>query len=155
MSLHPSTSGLPIAKTYYFADPASDDSDVTWYATLVQELSAGLTAVSTLQIDQAVDFYWVATTLQADEDGIALTESTLITPMVNVVVQDNASRKNLNNITLPVGSLGGPGERPYRLIAPRKILANSTLSFAWTALAGAPEYTNLYLVLHGYTRPGS
>lgn len=150
-ALHPTA--LPKASAYPFADPESDGSDVCWYATRVQNLANGGRPQSTLQIDQAVDFYWIATTLQADVAGAAQTESSQLIPTVHVTVQDSASQKNLQNIRLPVTSFAGPGERPYRLVEPRMILANSTLVFLWRSFDTTNTYANVYLVLHGWTRP--
>jgi hypothetical protein len=154
--LRPST--LPQAHTYDFADPESDGADVMWYGTLIKSLSSTTPGgTSTLSIDRGVDFYWVATTLQADvttAGSNAQTESTIVLPLVNVLIQDAASGKNLENLTLPVGSQAGAGERCYNLVAPRVIRGSTALSFIWTAIiAAGTTYNNLYLVLHGFTRP--
>ncbi len=144
---------LPQASAYPFADPESDGSDVTFYATVTTALAPGGTPQSTLQIDQAVDFYWLSTSYQADVAGALVTESTLPVPNVKVTVRDSSSQKNLQNISFPLGSLAGPGERPYRIVEPRLILANSTLVFLWQSYEAAVTYAHVYLVLHGYTRP--
>lgn len=144
---------LPVARAYEFADPESDDSDVIWYATLTQNLANGGNPQSTLQIDQANDFYWYGTSLQADVAGAAVTESGILVPTIRVIVRDAASQKNLQNLIIPVNSLAGPGERCYRLIEPRRVLANSTLVFLWSSFDTTNTYAHVYLVLHGYTRP--
>lgn len=144
---------LPIAKAYDFADPESDDSDAMWYATVTQNLANRGEPQSTLQVDAAVDFYWLATTFQANVTNGAQTESTWIIPNVHVRVQDAASQKYLQNLRYPLSEYAGPGECPYRLVAPRKVLANSTLVFYWRSFDTTNTYANVFMVLHGYTRP--
>ncbi len=138
-----------------FFDPQADGSDVMFYATNVQGLaSTAPNGSSLIQIDSGVDFYWVASTYQADLAGAAQTESTAVIPLVNVLINDTGSRKNLQNIAFPVSSIAGPGERPYRLIRPRLFRASSTINFTWTSIVAAgTTYANLFLVMHGYTRP--
>jgi len=138
-----------------FFDPETDGSDIMFYATNAQGLASTNTAVqTTIQIDSGVDFYWLASTYQADLVGAAQTESGLVIPLVNVLINDTGSRKNLQNISIPVSSIAGFGERPYRLIRPRLFRASSTINFSWTSIVAAgTTYTNLYFVMHGYVRP--
>lgn len=138
-----------------FFDPNTDGSDIMFYTTNVQGLaSTSPNGTSTIQIDSGVDFFWTATTYQADLVGAAQTESGLVIPLVNVLINDTGSRKNLMNVALPVSSIAGFGERPYRLIRPRLFRASSTINFTWTSIVAAgTTYTNLFFVMHGYTRP--
>lgn len=149
---------LPIAKTYDFADPESDNSDIVWYGTVVTNVSStAATPQSLLQIDRGVDFYWTATSLQGDVTAAgdnAQTESTIQIPIVDVLIQDAASGRYLANLNLPINSAAGAGERPYMLIAPRIIAGATALTFYWKAqVAPGITYNHLYLVLHGFTRP--
>lgn len=140
--------------TIEFFDPQEDGSDIMFYATNVQGLSSGSpNGQSQIQIDSGVDFYWLAATYQADLAGAAQTESGLVIPLVNVLINDTGSRKNLQNIAIPISSIAGFGERPYRLIRPRLFRASSTINFTWTNISAATTYTNLFFVMHGYTRP--
>lgn len=144
----------PTGPQIEYFDPQSDGSDIMFYATNVQGLSnAAPNGQSTIQIDSGVDFYWFATTMQADLAGAAQTESGIVIPLVNVLINDTGSRKNLQNIAIPVASIAGFGERPYRLIRPRLFRASSTINFTWTCIAAASTYTNLFFTLHGYVRP--
>jgi len=151
---------LPVTPTYDFANPQSDGSDTCWYATNVKALSSVAPSLqSLLQIDRGVDFYWYATSLQADVTTAgdnSQTESTLVIPLVTVLIQDAASGRNLENLSFPVTSLAGDGERPYGLILPRIIRGATALSFFWTSkVAAGTTYNNLFLVLHGFTRPSA
>jgi hypothetical protein len=155
---------LPVARTLDFLDPESDGSDTVWYATLVQGLSnAAPNGQSTLQIDKAVDFYWIATTVQANlvaaggGEG-AQTQSTIVLPLVNIRFKDYGSQGDFTNINLPFGTVSGiNGENPYRLVAPRRIAAQTVVLFTYTAIVtaagGTPPKYDLYTVLHGFTLP--
>lgn len=146
---------LPYALESDFFDPTEDGSDVMWVATNVQGLaSTSLNGFSNVTIDAAIDFYWMMTTLQADVAGGAQVESGIVIPIITVRVKDAGSGKNLENIKFPVGAMAGFGERCYRLNAPRRIAGNTQLAFGWTTnVAAGTTYTNLFLVLHGYTKP--
>lgn len=145
----------PESDVLNFFDPQADGSDVMYYATNAQGLASTNPSVNTLiQIDSGVDFYWVASTYQADIAGAIQTESSAVVPLVNVLINDTGSRKNLQNIAFPISSIAGPGERPYRLIRPRLFRASSTINFTWTSIVAAgTTYANLFFVMHGYTRP--
>lgn len=145
----------PMGEGLDYFDPQTDGSDVMFYVTNVQGLvSTSPNGSSQIQIDSGVDFYWVASTYQADLVGAVQTESSAVIPLVNVLINDTGSRKNLQNIAFPISSIAGPGERPYRLIRPRLFRASSTINFTWTAIVAAgTTYTNLFFVMHGYTRP--
>lgn len=145
----------PVEDSLDFFDPNTDGSDIMFYATNVQGLaSTNTVGTSQIQIDSGVDFFWVASTYQADLAGAAQTESGLVIPLVNVLINDTGSRKNLMNTAFPVSSIAGFGERPYRLIRPRLFRASSTINFAWTSIVAAgTTYTNLFFVMHGYVRP--
>lgn len=154
----PAPAGLaPQLDEIDFFDPNTDGSDIMYYSTNVQGLvSTSPNGQSTIQIDSGVDFFWVASTFQADIAGAAQTESSMVIPLVNVLINDTGSRKNLMNTAIPISSIAGFGERPYRLIRPRLFRASSTINFTWTAIvAVGTTYTNLFLTLHGYVRPKS
>lgn len=139
-------------------DPRSDGSDYYWYVANptqagVSPLVPGATGNTSIQIDAGTDFYWIATTIQADLQGGALTESTDIIPLVTLLINDTGTSRNLMNAPVPIGSLSGDGKRPYRLVRPRLFRANSIINLTFTSyVAAGTTYTNLYLTLHGYRR---
>jgi hypothetical protein len=133
-------------------DPRTDGSDYYWYVTNTVGLAAGVTANSQIQIDAGTDFYWIATTIQADVAGGALTESTDIIPLVLLLINDTGTSRNLMNTGVPMGSICGDGKRPYRLVRPRLFRANSVVNFTYTNYSNATTYGNLYFTMHGYRR---
>lgn len=149
----PPPNSLPQAPSEDFFDPNRDGSDIMFYDTSVASIANGVTANSQIQIDSGVDFYWFASTMQADLAGLAQTESGLVIPLVTVVIQDTGSRKNLSNAAIPLSGIAGFGERPYRLVRPRLFRASSTINFTWLNTSAATTYANLHLTLHGYTKP--
>jgi hypothetical protein len=148
-------SSLPQSGANDFFDPQADGSDIIFYVTNVQGLaSTAPNGNTTIQIDSGIDFYWFASTYQADISGAIQQESTSVVPLVTVLINDTGSRKNLMNSAVPVTSIAGPGERPYRLVRPRLFRASSTINFTWTSyVASGTTYSNLYFVMHGYTKP--
>lgn len=146
------TLARPIGKN--FLDPRLDAIDLTYYQTLVSALAPGASLPSQINIDAGTDFYWIATTYQADIAEAAQTESTLVIPLVNVVITDTGSQRQLMNAAVPLPCIAGPGERPYRLILPRLFRANSIITFNWTSyVASGTTYGNIYTILHGFRLP--
>jgi hypothetical protein len=139
-------------------DPRTDGSDYYWYVANptnagTSPLAPAATGNASIQIDAGTDFYWIATTIQADLQGGALEESTDIIPLVTVLINDTGTSRNLMNAPVPIGSLAGDGKRPYRLVRPRLFRANSIINLTFTSyVAAGTTYTNLYLPLHGYRR---
>lgn len=145
------TLARPIGKN--FLDPRLDAIDLTYYQTLVASLAAAASTPSQINIDAGTDFYWVATTYQVDEAGADTDESTIVIPLVTVVITDTGSQRQLMNAAVPLPCIAGPGERPYRLILPRLFRANSIITFNWTNYSAATTYTNLYAIMHGFRLP--
>jgi hypothetical protein len=138
-------------------DPRTDGSDYYWYIANptnagVSPLAPAATGNASIQIDAGTDFYWIATTIQADIAGGALLESTDIIPLVTLLINDTGTSRNLMNAPVPLGSVCGDGKRPYRLVRPRLFRANSIINLTFTNYSAGTTYANLYLTLHGYRR---
>jgi hypothetical protein len=135
-------------------DPMGNGMDVIFYTTSVAGLSPGSpNAISSIQIDSGIDFYWIATTYLANVSGDAPEQSLLIVPLVTLLINDTGSRKNLQNVATPLPMIAGTGDLPYRLIKPRLFQASSTINFTWASYDGTNTYANIYLSLHGFTKP--
>lgn len=147
--------GVPLINEADIFDPMGNGMDVIFYTTLVQGIGTGTpSGNSSIQIDAGVDFYWIASTYQADITGALQTESSFVIPLVTLLINDTGSRKNLQNQATPLSCMAGPGERPYRLLKPRLFQASSTINFTWTNYSQVvAAYTNIFLTLHGFTRP--
>jgi hypothetical protein len=146
------TLARPIGKN--FLDPRLDAIDLTYYQTVVSALAPSTSAPSQINIDAGTDFYWVATTYQADIGEAAQTESSIVIPLVTVIITDTGSQRQLMNAAVPITTIAGPGERPYRLILPRLFRANSIITFNWTSyVTSGTTYGNIYLIMHGFRLP--
>jgi hypothetical protein len=134
-------------------DPRTDGSDYYWYVANPGALAAAATGNTSIQIDAGTDFYWIATTIQADIAGAILTEATNIIPLVTILINDTGTSRNLSNAPTPIPSICGDGKRPYRLVRPRLFRANSIINLTFTSYAVAgTTYSNLYFLMHGYRR---
>lgn len=104
-----------------------------------------------LPISADADFYWNATSYQADNHGsvTALTESTNPIPLITVLVTDTGSSRQLMNAAVPVPSIAGDGKRPYRLLYPRLFRRTTSINFTFQNLDTALTL-DLSLVLHGF-----
>ena len=151
----PGPGSMPESPEEMFFDPARDGIDIMFYATpLVATLNSGASTNQVIQIDSGVDFYWYASTYSVDV-GTSQTESSIVYPSISIVINDTGSRKNLQNTAFALGSVAGPGERPYRLPRPRLFRASSTINFTFASvvLSTPQNYTNLQFIMHGYTKP--
>ena len=148
----PNTVPRPIGKN--FLDPRIDAIDLTYYQTVVSALAPSTSAPTQINIDAGTDFCWVATTFQADIGEAAQLESTVVIPLVTVIITDTGSQRQLMNAAVPISCIAGPGERPYRLILPRLFRANSIITFNWTSyVTSGTTYGNIYLIMHGFRLP--
>lgn len=134
-----------------YLDPRTNLMDYFWYAPVapVTLSVAAPVATQNIQIDSDADFMWIATTYQASIAGGTLTEATNVIPLVNLQITDTGSGKYLSNAPVPLGTLAGSGERPYRLIRPRKFAANSTINLNWTNFVTGATVYDITLVFHG------
>jgi hypothetical protein len=130
-------------------DPQLDGSDYFFYVTNPGSIAPAATASSSIQIDAGTDFLWIATTFQSDVGGTAVTISTIVVPNMTVLITDTGATKTLSNAPVPLNSIAGTGEFPYRLIEPRLFRANSTINFSWVSYETATTYSNTYFVMHG------
>ena len=134
-------------------DPRTDGSDYYWYVTnFGASLAAAAVTQTSIQIDAGTDFYWIGSTYQIDIAGASLTESSNIIPLLTVLINDTGTARNLMNAALPLPAIAGDGKRPYRLVRPRLVRANSVISFTWTNYSSGTTYTDVYFTMHGYRR---
>jgi hypothetical protein len=136
-----------------FLSPGADQIDITFYATNIS-LTAGQSLPSQINIDAGTDFYWFASSYQADLGGVAFdpVSNQPLVPLITVIITDTGSQRNLMNQAVPVTTIAGDGKLPYRLLLPRLFKANSIVQFNWSSY----EDTNadsLRFVMHGFRLP--
>jgi hypothetical protein len=136
-----------------FLSPSANQIDITFYGTNVT-LTAGQSLPSQINIDAGTDFYWFASSYQASIAGSAYdpTDKVPVVPLVNFVITDTGSQRNLMNTPIPVTTIAGSGQLPYRLLLPRLFKANSVVQFSWTSFETANADT-INFVMHGFRLP--
>jgi hypothetical protein len=121
------------------------------YVVTVPAISTLIPNVSTpLQIENDSDFFWIASTYQADIAAAPLTEATNLIPLVDLEMQDTGSGRNFQNAPLPLTTIAGDGKRPFRLIRPRRFGANTVINMKWTNQVAAGTAYRIRFVLCGY-----
>ena len=133
--------------------PGITPDDIQFLAANVLALaSTAPNGSSQIQIDNGYDFYWYAMSQQTDLAGAAQLEGQSVpVPLVTVLINDSSANRNLSNVALPLPTICGSGQFPYRTIRPRLFPSNTVISFTWVSyVASGTTYSNIYHVLHGY-----
>jgi len=77
-------------------------------------------------------------------------DQTRIIPQILIQMTDQASGRNFFNAPVHIGSLGGTGDRPGRLIHPRKIQRSGTLVVNITSIDPTATYSRIDISLLGF-----
>lgn len=110
--------------------------------------NVGATGVGTYQIEADSYFYLNALSYQADEALANVTDSTNIVPLVNVVIFDSGSGRQLMANPVPLNCIAGYNGAPYRLPKPRKFAPTAQITVTFTNYS-AIAY-NITLTLSGF-----
>lgn len=119
-------------------------------ASLTFAAGANNPVVVNLQISTDSDFYWNATTYQVDLATAAQTNQSRVVPAATVQINDQGSNRNLHNTPVPIASVAGFGNEPYRLVHPRLFTRGTTVTCTFQNYSAAENYTNLYFLMHGF-----
>lgn len=123
----------------------------TYQTPNIASIANGASTTNTIQFDVDSQFVWVKTTVSADIAGAVQTESSLVVPLVTVLITDLGSGQNFMNAALPVQAVAGlSGELPYIEASPQMVAPNSSLQFQWANYSAGTTYANLRVQLHGY-----
>jgi len=114
-------------------------------------LAAAAQASVEIKIEADSDFFWYKAAFFADIAAAAQTDSARVIPLVNVLITDTASDRQLMRSEVPVPSIFGTGQIPFILPAPHKFRASGNISVAVTNFSAATTY-NLRLQLIGYKK---
>lgn len=149
----PAGAGQGTTRFKSFLSPVQDQIDITFYGTNIT-LTAAQSLPSQINIDAGNDFYWFALSMQASLSGSAYdaTSHQVVTPLVNVVITDTGSQRQLSNAPIPIQAICGDGKLPYRLLLPRLFKGNSVIQFSWTSYEASLTDT-IELVMHGFRLP--
>jgi len=130
-------------------------SEFFTYSTLFTSIANGVTQTQSVNI-QADSFFTIQKLAwMADLAGAAVTASTVVVPLVKVLITDTGSGRQLMDQAIPLSTIFGTGQLPFILPTPRIIQPSSTLQVQVTNYSAATTYTNLMLAFIGaktYTR---
>lgn len=130
--------------------PQKGNVDYFIYPFFVSSLAHGTAQNVSILISADSDFYWNATTYQVDISTAAQTALSRVVPAATIQIVDQGSNRNLFNQAVPIASVCGFGNEPYRLVHPRLYTRATTISGNFVNYSGAEDYTNLYVLLHGF-----
>jgi hypothetical protein len=141
---------IPVVNGMKVFNPREGNEDFFWYAARVTGLNTVTpNGTSIINIDADSDFLCVAFSYQADIAGALVTDSTNVIPLVNVQINDTGSGKSLSNIPVPLPSIAGSGQLPYRFNRPRVFQSNATVQLNWQAYQVAGTTYSITFVMHG------
>lgn len=126
--------------------------DFYYYKAIVSTLAAAGSATSIINIEANSDFIWLKSAYFADVAGAAQTDSTRVIPLVRVAITDSGSGRQLQNLPIPIASMGGHEGLPLNLPVPREFQKNSNISITFTNYSAATTYANVELTLIGYKK---
>ncbi len=139
----PTPENMPVIQTLQNLMQSPDIvKDTFTYSTSFSNanLTAGNTVTNNLAIQADADFIILAQTFEADVAAAGQTFSSATYPLVNVLLTDTGSGRQLMNQAVPVPSIFGNGQFPFVLPQPKKLDARSNLAVAVTNRDAAQAY---------------
>lgn len=131
--------------------PQKGNTDYFAYPAVLASLAPADPATPVnINISADSDFYWNATTYQVAIAAAAFLDGTRPIPNITVQIQDNGSNRNLFQLPVPIETVAGRGEFPYRLVHPRLFTRSTSITVTFDNYDAAATYTNIYFVLHGF-----
>jgi len=131
--------------------PQKGNADYFAYPALLASLAPADAATPVvINISADSDFYWNATTYQVAIANAAFVDGTRPIPNITVQITDNGSNRNLFQSPVPMETIAGRGEFPYRLVHPRLFTRSTTVTITMDNYDAAATYVNIYFVLHGF-----
>lgn len=108
----------------------------------------GASANASFNVQSDSDFLWTAGTFAADLAAAAVTDSGRIIPLMNVLITDTGSGRQLMNAAVPIPSIFGVGQLPFILPRQRLFRSNTTVNVVVSNYSSATTY-NLKLSFIG------
>ncbi len=122
----------------------------TYQTPNIASLAAGSATTNSILFDNDSVFEWTKLTMFTDLAGAAITNSSIVIPLVTLQIQDTGQGAYYSNAAIPLGAYAGAFGLPYVLPAPQYIAPNATLQFTWANYSAATAYANLRVQLHGF-----
>jgi hypothetical protein len=119
------------------------------YSISFPAIAPGQTLTGSIQIQADSDFITHNQTMSADINGAPQTESGQVVPLIEVMLIDTGSGRQLYDRPLSINSQFGNARLPYILPRQRYSFARSTIQVQVTNRSAATTYNNLNLVFNG------
>ena len=126
--------------------------DYYTYSIEIASIASSASATGQISIDSDSDFVWEKSSYFADVAGAAQTDANKVVPLVTVAITDSGSGRNLQNIPVPIDTIGGRAGLPFLIPSPRVFVANSNITMVFSNYSAATTYENLYYVFIGYKK---
>lgn len=120
------------------------------YNANLDSLAPGATATDVINIEADSDFIAVKTTYHCDIAGAAQTEDSRPVPLIDILITDSGSGRNLLDQFTPIDNIAGRGQLPFVLPVPRRFSANSSINISFKSNDVAATYSNVKLTFIGY-----
>lgn len=128
----------------------------TYSTANIASLASGASTTNTILFDNDSSFEWTKLTATADGNLAGPgtpNASTIVVPLVTVLIQNTGAGTYYSNNPQPLMSYAGNWGLPYVMPAPQIIAPAATLQFTWanySANTSAQTYYNVQLQLHGW-----
>jgi len=119
------------------------------YTAKVQNLAAGGSATSIVNIESDSTFLWQTSTSFVTINGDPLTADSKIVPLIKISMLDSGSGRNIQSEPVFLDSISGDGGLPFILPVKRKFKANSNITVKFDNVSTATAYSNVELYLVG------
>lgn len=126
--------------------------DYYCYVASAATLAFGTSVTVTLNVEADSNFILTKMAYACDLAGAAQTDSTRIIPLINASIVDSGSGRNLQNLPVPIGVLGGHDGLPFVLPVAREFKPSSSIAVTFANYSAATTYNNVKLMLFGYKK---
>lgn len=117
------------------------------YTLPFENLAGGTSLTMTFNVENDSNFRWAKSAYAANIALAAQTDSSRVIPIVNALISNTGSGRNLQSTATPLPILFGTGQIPAILTSPILLVANSTISVTLSNTS-ATTY-NIYLSFIG------
>lgn len=114
--------------------------DMFTYTLPVTSIASGATATDFIQIEAESDFLIQKLSYFADIAGATQTLSSVVVPLVSIVILDTGSGRQIMNNAVPIPSLFGDGREPYILPIPKLFTKNSRINVTFANFSAGTTY---------------
>lgn len=117
-----------------------DNQDFFVNAATVLSIAPAANVSANIAIEADASFFATKISMFATIAGAAVTQSSIVIPLVTLQITDNGSGRNLFNQAIPLGCIAGGGDLPYMIPIKRLFRANSSILLNFTNFSASTTY---------------